>query len=70
MEMAVRPKKLPSERRDASPLRIRLSHHEHELLDKVANLKYEIIPTPGSGATATWAREILLAEAQRLMSGE
>lgn len=47
----------PDEERRTAELRIRLTDDERELLDAAAD-----------GKTSTWAREIILAEAQELLS--
>lgn len=57
------------ERRDAPPLRIRLTEAERALLDEAAGLALEGQTIPGTGVTSTWARDVLLRAAKRAANG-
>lgn len=55
-------KAISGERKSDRPLRIRLTDAERTLLDRAAQRDGK--------PTATWARNVLIAEANRIMSGE
>ncbi len=55
------------ERRDSPPLRIRLTADERALLDKAAKVAMKGETVPGLGVTSTWARDVLLRSAKRLV---
>lgn len=67
MPMAGRPPKSDDERRDAPPLRIRLTADERALLDQAAGKAMDGETVPGAGVTSTWARNLLLRAAKRLL---
>lgn len=65
--MPGRPRSNPELVRNAPPLRIRLNAAERKTLDDAAAVAMKGRTTPGTGVTATWAREVLAREARKLL---
>lgn len=64
--MAGRPPK-PEAERKAVDLRIRMTEAERDMVSEAAQKAYEGRTMPGSGVTSTWARDLLLREAGKLL---